>query len=431
VVKKAAVYVLGCKVNQHEGEAIKDLFNNAGYKIVSFHDQADVYVIHTCTVTHLGDRKSRQMIRRAVRQNPDAVVAVTGCYAQTSPGDILDIAGVDLVIGTKERSRIVELVEEAQKGSPISLVGPRKELTEFEDLPFARASTVRAFLKIQEGCQQFCTYCIVPHARGPVRSRPIAESVDAVKTLVQKGFKEVVLTGIHIGAYGQDLTGTDLNALLKQLIKVSGLKRLRVSSVDPNEVTPELLATLTREDIICPHYHIPLQSGSDTILEAMRRPYNTAYYQRLVTEIRRHRPDAAITTDIMVGFPGETDSLFRQSLEFIRKLRFSELHVFKYSPRQGTPAARYNNQIPPDVKEARSRQMIALGKELWADYAGNFLGAPLAVLVEQQGDYGEGHTPNYLKVRFPGGEKMRGSFVTVVPTETLDGYLFGDPKGGA
>ncbi len=430
MAKKAAVFVLGCKVNQHDGEAIKNLFRQNGYEIVPFKEEADVYVIHTCTVTHLGDRKSRQMIRRAVRQNCRAVIAVTGCYAQTSPGEILDIRGVDLVIGNRERSRIVELVEKVQKGSPVSLVGPRRELKEFEDLPFNDAATVRAFLKIQEGCQQFCTYCIVPYARGPVRSRPLAESIQAVENLVRRGFKEVVLTGIHIGAYGQDLDNADLNTLLKALVKMPGLQRLRVSSIDPNEITPDLLDTLTGEAVICPHYHIPLQSGSDNILKAMRRPYDTGYFRQLVAQIRQRRPRAAITTDVMVGFPGETGKMFQESADFIEEISFAKLHVFKYSPRQGTPAARFEQQVPPEEKEARSKVMLALGKRLWEQYAGKFLRQPLEVLVEQrQGDCWEGHSANYLKIRFPGGEGLRGRFVTVKVAEVADGYLLAK-KGG-
>ncbi|MBO8168820.1 MAG: tRNA (N(6)-L-threonylcarbamoyladenosine(37)-C(2))-methylthiotransferase MtaB [Thermoanaerobacteraceae bacterium] len=431
MVKRAAVYTLGCKVNQHEGEAIKQLFRDAGYEIVPFNECADVYVIHTCTVTHLGDRKSRQMIRRAVRRNEEAIVAVTGCYAQTSPGEILDIDGVDLVIGTKERNRIVELVEQARKGVGVSRVHPRKEINEFEDLPFTETSTVRAFLKIQEGCDQFCTYCIVPYARGPVRSRPLAETVAAVKQLVRRGYKEIVLTGIHIGAYGRDTGEYDLNTLLQELVKVAGLQRLRVSSVDPNEITPDLLETLTRESLICPHYHIPLQSGSDTVLKAMRRPYDTEFYRRLVRDIRAVRPQAAITTDVMVGFPGETDEQFQETAAFIEEIGFADLHVFKYSPRKGTPAARFPNQVDARVKEVRSKTIIELGKKLWRQYAEQFVEQSVEVLVEQESDDGwrEGHTGNYLKVRFQDDEeKLRGELVTVIPYGVNDGYLLARRK---
>ena len=431
MTKRAAVYVLGCKVNQHEAEAIKQLFKDAGYEIVPFKDWADVYVIHTCTVTHLGDRKSRQMIRRAHRNNINAIIAVTGCYAQTSPEEISGIEGVDLVIGSKERRRIVELVEKIDKTTTISLVSPRKELREFEDLPATSASTVRAFLKIQEGCQQFCTYCIIPYARGPVRSRYLKDTVSATRRLVGQGFKEIVLTGIHIGAYGQEMDNLNLAALLKELVKVPGLKRLRVSSVDPNEINEELLNILTEEPVICPHYHIPLQSGSDTILNKMHRPYDTETYGRLVRNIRMKRPNAAITSDVMVGFPGETDECFKETMNFIRDVKFADLHVFKYSPRKGTPAAEFSNQVAAPIKDFRSKEIINLGQELWQSYASQFINRPKEVLVEQKmGSCWEGHTDNYLKIRFEGPENLRGKFVEAIPIEIKKDYLLARLKGG-
>lgn len=428
MAKRAAVYVLGCKVNQHEGEALTNLFREAGYQSVPFDDEADVYVIHTCTVTHLGDRKSRQMIRRAIRRNPQAVVAVTGCYAQTSPGEILDIEGVDLVIGTKERSRIVQLVQQVEKGTPVNKVGPWGELTDFEDLTSMETATVRAFLKVQEGCRQFCAYCIIPYARGPVRSRPLNDTVDKVRQLVGRGYQEVVLTGIHIGVYGEDLAGDiNLNSLLKELVQVPGLKRLRLSSIDPNEMTEPLLDTITSEPIICPHFHIAIQSGSDEVLKRMRRPYDTAYFRQVVKQIRSRRPGVAITTDVMVGFPGETDAMFAETLAFAREMSFADMHVFKYSPRQGTPAAGYQQQVTPQVKDVRSKQLIGLANQMWRYYAANYIGRKLEVLVEQrQQDLWEGHSNNYLKVRFADSGDLRGEFVIVKPQEAKEGYLFTD-----
>ncbi|MCL6634759.1 MAG: tRNA (N(6)-L-threonylcarbamoyladenosine(37)-C(2))-methylthiotransferase MtaB [Peptococcaceae bacterium] len=418
--KKVAIYTLGCKVNQYESASLAGLFRERGYRVVDFEDTADVYIINTCTVTHLGDRKSRQLIRRAARANPGALIAVTGCYAQTSPGEVLEIPGVDLVVGTRDRTRLVDLVEEAAKGGvPLNAVREYEAGDEFEEFPsLPLQGRVRAFLKIQEGCSNFCTYCIVPYARGPLRSRRPERVIDAAREMVAAGFKEIVLTGIHTGAYGQDLDeDLTLAGLLRRLAEIPGISRLRLSSIEPNDITPELVETLAGSKIFCRHLHVPLQSGDDRILRRMGRRYSTWEYARLAEVLRENIPGLALTTDVMVGFPGETEENFANTYRFIEKVSFSGLHVFKFSPRRGTPAAGFAEQVGPHIKEERSRKLIQLGEILAARFASSHLGLELDVLVEQPfGDDGqlyEGLTDNYLKVAFPGHESLRGEMVRV------------------
>ncbi len=415
--KRVAVHVLGCKVNQYEVEAIKEIFKNRGYQIVDFDDQADVYIVHTCTVTHLSDRKSRQFIRKAIKKNPDAIVAATGCYAQVSPEEIEKIQGVDVVLGTKDRYKIVDMVEKAHKDKQIKLVTDSKANREFEELPVVKPSRARAFLKIQEGCDRFCTYCIVPYARGPVKSRAFKNTIDEVKNLINEGYQEIVLTGVHTGTYGKDLLHNEnLFTLVEEIVKINGLKRLRISSLDPDDISEELLKLMTENDLICPHYHIPLQSGDDHILKKMGRRYNLNDYRELTNKIRDKRPDAAITTDVIVGFPGEDENNFENTMNFIKEISFADLHVFKYSPRKGTPAAEYPGQVASHIKTQRSNLLIALANELWQEYAQLFLGKIKEVLVETKSQgYWEGHTDNYLKVKFidEGKEDLTGSIIPV------------------
>ena len=400
---------------------------------MDFNQKADVYLIHTCTVTHLGDRKSRQMIRRAIKQNPAAIIIVSGCYAQMAPDEILEIPGVDLVVGTQDRNRILELVEQVKESrKPINAVRDVLHTKEFEELELEHTDRARAFLKIQEGCQQFCTYCIIPFARGPVRSRDPEKTLREVEKLVENGYKEIVLTGIHTGAYGQDLPqGYDLNWLVSQIAQVPGLARLRISSLDPNEFTPDFIDTISNHPVICPHFHISLQSGDDDILERMRRSYTTEEYRQLVKKLRLEIPQVAITTDVMVGFPGETAEQHRNSMAFVEEMEFAGLHVFKYSPRIGTKAARFDNQVPPEVKEERSKEMIALGRRLKEKFAQSFLGQKLDVLVEQQTKDGlwEGHTPNYLKVCFEAPQDdLRGKILPVKLIEYAGDFILGEVK---
>ncbi|MEW8958772.1 MAG: tRNA (N(6)-L-threonylcarbamoyladenosine(37)-C(2))-methylthiotransferase MtaB [Moorella sp. (in: firmicutes)] len=428
---RVALISLGCKVNQNELEALKHLFREAGYEIVSFSEEADVYVVHTCTVTHISDRKSRQYIRRARRANPDAVVAVTGCYAQVAPGEVMAIPGVDVIIGTRDRRQLVELVEKARReGITVNAVRPHEAGEAFEELPLVEVSRARAFLKIQEGCEEFCTYCIVPYARGPFRSRAPEAVLEEVRRLVAAGYLEIVLTGVHTGAYGRDLPGgPDLAGLLRQIVKIPGLKRLRISSIDPLDFTPDLKEVLTGEEIICPHYHIPLQSGDDEILRRMGRRYDARYYLDLIASLRALRPRAAFTSDVMVGFPGETEEQFQNTMRMVKEAGLAAIHVFPYSPRRGTPAATMPGQVDPAVKKHRERRLLQLGRKLFRQYAREFLQETLEVLVERalagsSGVY-EGHTDNYLQVAFPAAADPTGSLVAVRLEELRGSLIWG------
>lgn len=433
--KKVAIVTLGCKVNQYESASLASMFQERGYTVVDFGDVADIYIINTCTVTHLGDRKSRQLIRRAVRANADARVVVTGCYAQTSPGEVLAIDGVDLVVGTRDKAKIVELVESTSKArQPVSVVSDVFQRPEFEELPVpGHAERVRAFLKVQEGCNNYCAYCIIPYARGPLSSRKFDTVLSEARRLVGEGYKEIVLTGIHTGAYGQDLgDNMDLAALVAKLVEIPGLARLRLSSVEPMDITRNLVDVLVNSPVLCRHLHIPLQSGDDTVLSRMRRSYNTAEFRELVEDIRLRVPEVAITTDVIVGFPGETTEQFENTYQFVQNMAFAALHVFKYSPRKGTPAAGFPDQVAPSQKEERSSRLISLGHELARNFASRYLGRTLAVLVEQPSETGpglwEGFTDNYIRVIFPCDPGRRSQIVSVRAEELLDTHLKGSLK---
>ncbi|MGI6588802.1 MAG: tRNA (N(6)-L-threonylcarbamoyladenosine(37)-C(2))-methylthiotransferase MtaB [Peptococcia bacterium] len=435
---RIAFHTLGCKVNQNETEAFSALFREKGYEIVNFEEKADVYVINTCTVTHLADRKSRQMIRRALKFNPQAYVVVTGCYAQTNSETIRKIAGVNLIVGTNEKSRLVDLVEKLlikenlgrKKQDPLIFVRKYQRGQEFEEIKVEKnIERARAYLKVQEGCDQFCSYCIIPYARGPVRSRSLENTLVEAKKLIEAGFKEIVLLGIHLGAYGREQgTGKNLVFLLKQLLPLSDQVRWRLGSLEPVEVNRELLELMQEYQNFCPHLHLPLQSGHDQILKAMRRPYSTEQYLEIVTEIRKRIPEIALTTDVMVGFPGETDEYFQTYLNFVEKIAFSRLHVFKYSPRKGTPAAKFQAQVPFSVKEARSRQMLRLGEKLEKQYAEKFLGRIVDVLVEEKvaDCLWEGSSTNYLKVRFNFPTAPRGQVIPIQLKRVEKNYCSGD-----
>ena len=426
--KAVAVATLGCKVNQYDSAAIVGLFRARGYSEVEFGTLADVYIINTCTVTHLSDRKSRQLIRRAVKTNPEAVLVVTGCYAQTSPGELTAMPEVDLVVGTSDRDKLVDLVEASGKasgrglgkaGTPVNAVSDIEKACSYEELtaPIGQGR-VRAFLKIQEGCRNFCSYCIIPYARGPLRSRQPEAVLSEAETLISGGFKEIVLTGIQTGAYGVDLENkTNLAAIVEKLLRLPGLSRLRLGSIEPNDLTPEMIDLMAQSQVFCHHLHIPLQSGSDRVLKLMRRRYLTADYALLLKTLRESIPDLAVTSDIMVGFPGETEEDFIDGLDFIEAMAFSGMHVFKYSPRRGTPAASFPNQVGPQAKELRSQRLIALGEKLTQNYAEKFVGRNLPVLVEQpfsdKESYWEGLSDNYLRVIFLGQELFRGEIVDI------------------
>lgn len=430
--KIVGFHTLGCKVNQSETEAMTALFLDKGYQLGEFEAYCDVYVINTCTVTHAGDRKSRQMIRRAKQINPQAIVVVTGCYAQTSPEAIAAIEDVDIILGTNMRHLIVDEVE-AFAGSRVQLVDAKDTLTDFEEISMDRViQKARAYLKVQEGCEQFCTYCIIPYARGPLRSRSMENTLQEAKKLEQAGFKEIILTGIHLGAYGKPseaereagaVQQVTLADLCEMLLNETSFERIRLSSIEPTEVDDQLLRLFAENRRMCRHLHLPLQAGDDDVLEAMHRPYNTEQYRQEMARIREAVPDIALSTDLMVGFPGETDEQFENSLRFCDEIAFSSMHLFKYSPRQGTPAAGYPNQVPNEVKDIRSKRMQEMAERNMLRYMEAHLGQIVEVLVEEQRSDGIwlGHTDTYLHVAVDG--PCRKNTMVKVLLDKIDGKL--------
>ncbi|TCT27028.1 threonylcarbamoyladenosine tRNA methylthiotransferase MtaB [Melghiribacillus thermohalophilus] len=428
-----AFHTLGCKVNHYETEAIWQFFKENGYERVDFDHHADVYVINTCTVTNTGDKKSRQVIRRAVRKNPEAVVCVTGCYAQTSPDEILEIPGVDVIVGTQDRKRMLEYIEEHKKTrQPVNGVKNIMKTRVFEEMDVPTfTDRTRASLKIQEGCNNFCTFCIIPWARGLLRSRDPEAVIEQAQKLVDAGYKEIVLTGIHTAGYGEDMKDYNFAMLLQDLDeKVEGLKRIRISSIEASQVTDEVIDILDRSEKIVRHLHIPLQSGSDSVLKRMRRKYTTEFYKDRIEKIREALPGLAITSDVIVGFPGETEEEFQETFDFIKEIGFSELHVFPYSKRTGTPAARMKDQIDDEVKNERVHKLIELSNQLAKEYASRYEGEVLEVIPEEpykeEPDSGlyVGYTDNYLKVKFPANEDMAGKIVRVKITKA--GYPYNE-----
>lgn len=427
-MKTAAFYTLGCKVNQYETEAVTELFCDDGFSVVPFSEKADFYIINTCSVTSMSDRKSRQMIRRAKKTNPDSVIAVMGCYSQTAPDEVLDIDGVNLVLGTKDKGSILNLIKTLDKTSKLNAVTSVKDNHEYEDLTVRRTQDrTRAYIKVQDGCSQFCSYCIIPYARGPVRSRCEKDIIAEVETLANAGYKEVVLTGIHIASYGKDLGNTSLAELLCKVDKIDGIKRVRLSSIEPMTLNGEFVEAIKGCKKLCPHFHISLQSGCDATLKRMNRHYTTAQFEEIVIGLRKAFDGCAITTDIMTGFAGETNEEFNQTLEFVNRIGFAEAHVFQYSQRRGTPAARRPDQIAPDVKEARSKIIIDATDRSRAEFLKSHIGKTVEVLFETRTDDGlyEGKTANYITVHAKSDTDIRGNFRTVVLENEKNGIMFG------
>ena len=397
-MKKAASFALGCKVNQYESEAIAELFAEKGYEIVGIDEEADVYVINTCTVTNFGDKKSRQLIRKVKRQNENAIVAVVGCYAQTAPKELMEIAGVNLVIGTKDRAQIVEMVEQYDRANGVeNHVSDIMKERVFEPLSIQKlANRTRAYLKIQDGCSQYCSYCIIPYARGPIRSREPQEVVAEVKRLAENGFKEVVLTGIHVASYGKDRKDTSLLDILKQVHEVEGIERIRFSSIEPNVVTEEFAQTMAALPKVCDHFHLSLQSGCDKTLKEMNRKYDT--------------------------------EKFRESYAFAEEIGFAKIHVFPYSPKRGTPAAARKDQLLNAVKSERSHTLIQLSDRMAADFLADAVGTDAEVLYERavgDGIY-EGHTTNYMKVHGRSETDLTNRIAKTHITRAEGEMLFGD-----
>ncbi|HEX3029852.1 MAG TPA: tRNA (N(6)-L-threonylcarbamoyladenosine(37)-C(2))-methylthiotransferase MtaB [Clostridia bacterium] len=426
-----AAFTLGCKVNQYETEAISGVFEKSGYQIVDFAEKADVYVINTCTVTSLSDRKSRQIIRRAKKNNEDSVIVVTGCYAQTASEEVAEIPGVDLIIGTKDRSEIINYIERFNDDrNQVNAVKDIMQTREFEDLGVDEyKGRTRAFLKIQEGCSQFCSYCIVPYARGPVRSRQPESIIDEVNRLAKKGFKEIVLTGIHIASYGKDIKMSSLIDIIKRVHIVEGIERIRLGSIEPTTINKEFIETAKTLGKLCPHYHISLQSGSDSTLRRMNRKYTTGEYKKVVEALRSNFADVAITTDVMVGFPGETEQEFQETFNFLEDISFAQMHVFKYSRRKGTPAASYDNQVSPEIKEERSNKLIEMSKRNVLAFNRRFEGSIAPVLFEQESSEFENHleglTSNYIRVIAKASDIHKGKILNVRLEKAVKDYALG------
>ena len=414
-MKTVAFHTLGCKVNTYESNAMLKIFNDAGYQEVDFKQIADVYVINTCTVTNTGDSKSRQMIRKAIRKNPQATICVVGCYSQIAPEEIEQIEGVGVVLGTQYRQNIVEYVNEYLKtGKMVVKVDNIMNLKKFEDLNIDRFKNTRAFLKIQDGCNNFCTYCIIPYARGRVRSRQKESVLNQAQRLVDNGYVEIVLTGIHTAGYGEDLDDYSFYELLVDLVKIKGLKRLRISSIETSQISDEIIDLIGSNEIIVDHLHVPLQAGSDATLKRMNRKYTTAEYLEKINKIRSYLPNIAFTTDVIVGFPGETDEEFEETYNFIKQVNYSELHVFPYSPRKNTPAAKMKDQVNDQIKHERANRLLQLSKELNHEFALKQIGKTLKVLFEKRdGEYLIGHAGDYLKVKVKTADNLIGEIVTI------------------
>ncbi|MBP2637916.1 MAG: mtaB [Firmicutes bacterium] len=437
---QVAFTTLGCKVNQFETEVMEGLFKATGYEVVAFDQYADIYVINTCSVTSLGEKKSRQLIRRASRQNTNAVIAVAGCYSQISPDIVAQIPGVDVIVGTQDRARIVELVEEVVANNcttQVNVVSDIMQAKEFEDIPlFFMPGRTRAFLKIQEGCTNFCTYCIIPYARGPLRSRPLASIAAETEKLVAAGFNEIVLTGIHLGAFGRDLSnnGTELTLAdaVETVLAAGGQKltRLRLGSLESIELSDRLIFLLQTDKRLCPHLHLPLQAGDDRILKAMNRHYTTEQYRELIADIKAQVPSVAITTDVIVGFPGETDSIFENSMSFINTIGFANIHVFPYSRRTGTPAANFLEQIPEADKKKRVQRMQQLAERQRKEFYQSFLLQDMDILfdtVEANG-FISGFSGNYARVYVEGNPDNIGKIKTVKVERFFQDGLWGQIK---
>lgn len=434
---QVAFTTLGCKVNQFETEVMEGLFKAKGYEVVAFDQYADIYVINTCSVTSLGEKKSRQLIRRANRQNTDAVIAVAGCYSQLSPEIVAQIPGVDVIVGTQDRARIVELVEEFaanNRTAQVNVVSDIMQAKEFEDIPlFSMPGRTRAFLKIQEGCTNFCTYCIIPYARGPLRSRPLGSIAAETEKLVAAGFNEIVLTGIHLGAFGRDLTNNGTKITLADAVETvlaaggQSLMRLRLGSLESIELSERLIYLLQTDKRLCPHLHLPLQAGDDRILKAMNRHYTTEQYRELIANIKVQVPDFAITTDVIVGFPGETDSIFENSMTFINTIGFANIHVFPYSRRTGTPAATFLEQIPEADKKKRVQRMQQLAEQQRKEFYQSFLLQEMEILfdtVEANG-FISGFSGNYARVYTEGNPDNIGKIMTVKVERFFQDGLWG------
>lgn len=418
--KKVSFITLGCKVNQYDSDAMRTLFVRNGYTAAGEDEPADVYVVNTCSVTSIGDRKSRQMIRRIRHAHPDSVIAVAGCYAQLAPEVFEKMGDVDVIVGLQNRTHIVDYVEEAMHRTdkkPLNQTVDIMKVDRFENMEVDVEGEVRtrAFIKVQEGCDNYCTFCIIPYARGRLKSRLQKDAVDEIRRLVSKGYREVVLTGIHLGNYGKDLhDGTSLASLVAELVKIPDLLRIRLGSIESVELSEELISIIQNEPKVCRHLHLPLQAGSDAVLKGMNRHYRLPQFKKLINELREKVPGIALTTDLIVGFPGETEENFQETLDTLREIRFSAIHVFPYSRRIGTPAASYPNQISNEVKKDRVHRVQEVEKEIALEYRKQFMGQVVHVLAEEIKDgYYEGLTDEYVRVSIRDSHIERGHLYPV------------------
>ncbi len=416
-LRSVGILTLGCKVNTYESEFIMTNLKENGYEIKSFDDFCDIYIINTCTVTNTSDIKSRKMIRNAIKKNPDACIVAMGCFIEANHD--FEIEGLDIIIGNKDKSKIVDILDEYfEKKETIKRLYSYEAKDSFEDMYITNfPGRTRAFVKIQDGCENFCSYCIIPFVRGKCRSKAKDKVISEITSLAKNGYQEVVLTGIHTGNYGADLTDTNFADLLKSLVKIDGIKRIRISSIEITELNDEFLKVLNDSNVIVDHIHIPLQAGSNEILKAMNRKYDLDYFFDKVAKIRQIRPNISITTDVIVGFPGETEEMFQTTIDTCKKLELTKIHVFPYSEREGTKAMKMPNHLEVEVKKRRARELLAVSKELELAYWKKYINKEVEVLIEENKDgYSLGHTSNYLHVKVKGDIKPN-TFINVKVTD--------------
>ena len=427
--KKVAFYTLGCKVNSYETNGMAQKFKESEYEVVDFSEKADVYIVNTCTVTSIADKKSRQFLRQAKHNNPDGLIVAVGCYVQASPEEVQKVQEIDLCVGTNEKSNIVQIVENyiAAKQSENSLVTDdvfqNPEYSEFGSVTYTE--NTRAVIKVQDGCDRFCSYCLIPYARGRVRSRKPENVIQEVKELAAKGYKEVVITGIHVASYGKDFkNGYSLIDLLEEINPIPGIERVRLGSIEPLLISEEFIQRFSKLDKMCHHFHLSLQSGCDETLQRMNRRYTTSEFREIVHRIRNYFEDSILTTDIIVGFPGETEEEFQKTYKFLKEMKFYKMHIFKYSVRRGTKAENMPNQVTSEIKEKRSKLLLEMSDENEKEYLDSYLGKEIKVLFEEEVDgFYKGHTANYIMAKVKSEEKLINQIMTIIVNSREDCIL--------
>jgi threonylcarbamoyladenosine tRNA methylthiotransferase MtaB len=430
---KVAFATLGCRVNVYETEAMTEIFKKDGYEVVPFEEYADVYVVNTCTVTNMSDKKSRKIISKARKNNKNAIIAAVGCYSQIAPDKVAEVTSVDVVLGTRNKGDILYWINRAkEEQKQMVAVSDVMKNTEFEDLKIEEfTGKTRAFLKIQDGCNSFCSYCLIPYSRGAVCSKSPEMILEEIKVLASHGFKEVIFTGISISSYGKDLEGDwDLITILEKANEIEGIERIRIGSIGPRFFTDEIIERISKIEKMCPHYHLSLQSGCDETLKRMNRNYTSKQYKAIVNKLRDKIPDLSITTDIIVGFPGETEEEFLETFKFLKDLKLAKTHIFKYSERKGTKASSMEGQINGKIKEERSKKLIALNEKNEKEFISSFIGKKLDVLYEQNNgelkQVTEGYTTNYIKVVLQENEANRGEIISTEITKVGNEFAFGE-----